>query len=178
MKKLYVVLLLLLPIATINAQSTEKVWRINFLNPGVVLESPITSSTTLSVNVGVGYSGSYPKLTETDLQSGLMYAIVPFVDVAYRLFYNLDERANENRAFKNNSGNFVALRFKVRGPSITDNFIRKTSYDFAIGPTWGIQRSYGSFNLLIDAGPQLYFDVDGNIGFWPLMLQISVGYNL
>lgn len=178
MKKILLALLFLLPVLQVNGQSTEKVWRVNFLNPGIVYELPVSFSSIIAINAGIGYSGSYPKLTKTKFQTGILYAIVPFLDVQYRFFYNLKERAREGKLTAHNSGNFISLRFKVRGPSIDDNFIRKTSYDFAIGPTWGIQRSYGNFNLLISVGPQLYFDMEGNVGFWPVMPHIALGFNL
>lgn len=178
MKKLFFTLLFLTLSLQLFAQETETVWRVNFLNPGIVYEVPVSSSSIISMNAGIGYSGAYPKLTRSDLQSGFLYAITPFVNIQYRFFYNLNERAREGKLTDNNSGNFISLRFKVRGPSIDDNFIRKTSYDFAISPTWGIQRSYGNFNLLFSVGPQLYFDTEGNVGFWPVMPHIALGFNL
>lgn len=42
--------------------STEKVWRINFINPGAELELPIGEQTTFSTNIGVGFNGAYPEL--------------------------------------------------------------------------------------------------------------------
>jgi len=107
-----------------------------------------------------------------------LYAIAPFADLQWKQFYNLQKRANQNKVTDDNSGNFISIRFRTRGKSIDDNFIRKANYDFAIGPTWGIQRSFGNFHLLVDIGPQFYFDSDGNSGFWPLMPQINFGFNL
>ena len=164
--------------STAFAQETEKVFRINFINPGLEYELPVSSSSTFSVNIGVGYSGSYPNLTTTTFGTGGIYVLAPFADVQFKRFYNLDKRADNARTTDNNSGNFISLRFRTRGQSIDDNVSRKAGYDFAIGPTWGIQRSYGQFHLLFDLGPQFYFDSEGNSGFWPLMPQLNVGIDL
>lgn len=161
----------------IYAQQTDEVWRLNIINPGIEYEQPVSSKSTISLNVGVGYSGAYPKLTSTSGTGGL-YAFAPFADLQFKRFYNLKKRVSGNKATDHNSGNFISLRFRTRGKSIQDNFHRYADYDFAIGPTWGIQRNYGNFHLLLDLGPQFYFDSEGNSGFWPLMPQLNFGVNL
>ena len=160
------------------AQQTDQVWRVNLINPGIELELPIHTKSTFSINLGVGYSGSYPNLSETSLNTGGIYAIAPFADLQLRRFYNLQKRAENDKVTHNNSGNFISIRFRSRGESVDDNFKRKADYDFAVGPTWGIQRNYGNFHLLFDVGPQFYFDSQGNTGFWPLMPQLNIGFDL
>jgi len=177
MKKSLLFLLVLLFSYTIQAQTTEQTWRINAVNPGVEYEQPVSSKSTVSLNVGVGYNGSYPKLSNT-IGTGVLYAFAPFADLQFKRFYNLDKRASRDKTTAHNSGNFISLRFRTRGKSIKDNFYRYADYDFAIGPTWGIQRRYGRFHLLLDIGPQFYFDSKGNSGFWPLMPQINMGIDL
>lgn len=157
---------------------TGKVWRINFLNPGVELEIPTGQYSTFSTGLGIGYGGGYPDLTYT-VGSGYIYIISPFLDVQEKWFYNLNKRASKNRTTENNSGNFISLRLITRGNSIAENVHRTSDFDFAIGPTWGIQRKYGkNFHLLFDFGPQYYFDTIGNGNIWPLMLQLNLGFDL
>lgn len=177
MKKTVSLSLFVLLSATIHAQQTMQVWRLNVINPGIEYEHPVSSQSTVSLNAGVGYSGSYPELSSTSGTGGL-YAIAPFADIQFKRFYNLKKRSSQNKPTENNSGNFISLRFRTRGKSIDDNFYRYANYDFAIGPTWGIQRKYGNIHLLIDLGPQFYFDSEGNSGFWPLMPQINLGIDL
>lgn len=93
-------------------------------------------------------------------------------------FYNFKTRDEKGKNISGNSGNFISARITSRGPSISDNVFRKSDVDFAVGPTWGIQRKYGNINFLFDLGPQFYFDIDGNAGFWPLMAQLNIGFNL
>ncbi len=60
----------------------------------------------------------------------------------------------------------------------SENIIRKDDIDFAFGPTWGIQRAYGNLHLLFDVGPVYYFDTKGNSGFFPIALQLNIGFDL
>ena len=84
-----------------------------------------------------------------------------------------------NKTLSNNSGNFISLRAITRGWSIAENVTRSDDFDFAVGPTWGFQRTWtNNIRLLMDIGPQYYFDSKGNSGFFPFMIQINIGYNL
>ena len=156
---------------------TEKVWRINFINPGVELEVPTGNYSTFSAGLGVGYGGSYPELTYGG--SGLVYIIAPFLDLQQKWFYNVKRRTRKNRSVEKNSGNFISARTIVRGHSIADNVYRTSDFDLAFGPTWGIQRSYGeTLHLLFDIGPQYYMDTEGNWNIFPIMLQLNIGIDL
>src|SRR5699024_17977 len=167
MKKLIFLFLLTTSLSTIiHAQTTKQVWRINAINPGIEYEQPVSSKSTVSFNIGVGYNGSYPELSNT-FGTRILYAFAPFADLQFKRFYNLEKRASHNKTTAHNSGNFISFRFRTHGKSIKDNFYRYADYDFAVGPTWGIQRKYGKFHLLFDLGPQFYFDSEGNSGFWP-----------
>lgn len=160
-----------------NEIATEKILRVNFLNPGAEMELPTGTYSTFSVGLGVGYGGGYPDLTFGG--NGFIYIISPFLDVQEKWFYNFNKRNTKNRVIENNSGNFVSLRFITRGNSIAENVNRTSDFDFAIGPTWGIQRKYGkNFHLLFDIGPQYYFDTEGNGSVWPIMLQLNLGFDL
>lgn len=156
--------------------ATEKIWRVNFLNPGVELELPTGNYSTFSAGIGIGYNGGYPDLTTGG--SGFIYIISPFLDIQEKWFYNLNKRNKKNRTIANNSGNFISLRFVTRGNSIAENVNRTSDFDFAFGPTWGIQRKYGKrFHLLFDVGPQYYFDTEGNGNIWPIMFQLNLGFD-
>ncbi len=182
MRKLSIVALLALFTITTYAQeertyNTEKVWRINFLNPGAELELPTGNYSTFSTGLGIGYDGGYPDLTYKD--NGIIYIIAPFLDLQQKWFYNFNKRIKKNKTVKNNSGNFISARFKTKGPSIAENVTRTSDFDFAFGPTWGIQRSYGeNFHLLFDIGPQYYFDTEGNGNIFPIIFQINLGFDL
>ena len=178
-RTLIFVIVVLLAIST-NAQKKEntktvKVWRINFLNPAIELELPTGDYSTFSSALGVGYGGGYPDLTYGG--SGFIYIIAPFIDIQQKWFYNFKKRNKKDKTIENNSGNFISARLITRGKSIADNVGRTSDFDFAFGPTWGIQRKYGNFHLLFDVGPQYYFDTEGNGNLWPLMIQLNLGFD-
>lgn len=182
MKKLSILAVLILFSFSTYAQeqetySTEKVWRINFLNPGLELELPTGDYSTFSTGLGVGYGGSYPDLTWGG--SGFVYIIAPFLDLQQKWFYNINKRIRKDRTVANNSGNFISARLITRGNSIAENINRTSDFDFAFGPTWGIQRKYGEkFHLLFDIGPQYYMDTEGNGNIFPIMFQLNLGFDL
>jgi hypothetical protein len=177
MRKFILLISILFLSFNIQAQNTEKVWRINVLNPGVELEMPTGKFSTIAANIGVGYDGGYPDLTYGG--SGFTYIIAPFLDLQQKWFYNLKKRTSEDKTTEHNSGNFLSFRFKAKGNSIAENVERTSDFDFAFGPTLGIQRKYGkSFHLLVDIGPQYYFDTEGNGNIYPIMLQLNLGFDL
>lgn len=121
--------------------------------------------------------GSYREL-EISSSDGFNFIISPFLDLQYKFLYNRDKRKVKNKNLNYNSGNFFSLRGIIRGSSISENVVRTDNVDFAIGPTWGFQRSFKKIHFLLDFGPQYYFDSVGNDGFFPLMIQLNLGLNL
>ncbi|WP_281979656.1 hypothetical protein [Tenacibaculum mesophilum] len=167
-------------VATVFSQEqlTQRVWRVNFLNPGIEYEMPIGNNSTLSIGAGIGYSVSYPH-TDNTVGSGFITSFNPFLDVQNKWFYNFDKRKTKGLNITNNSGNFISARVLTRGESLFGNSNGTDGLDFAVGPTWGIQRKYGkNFHLLFDMGPIYYFDVNGNGYYFPLMLQLNLGFDL
>jgi len=184
MLRFFICSLMVLVCYNVNAQNstgtfTEKVWRANILNPAIELEVPVGTSTTFSSAVGIGYGGGYPDLIATTGGGGGIYIIAPFLDAQYKLYYNLKKRQSKQKNIDNNSGNFVSARLLARGPSLAENVFRSTDFDFAVGPTWGIQRKYGkNFHLLFDIGPIYYFDTEGRGNIFPIMVQLNLGFDL
>lgn len=182
MKNTLVLIVLLILSINLNGQENNdinvvKVWRVNFLNPAIELEIPTGERSTFSSSLGIGYGGGYPDLIEGG--NGFIYIISPFLDLQQKWFYNFDKRKIQSKTIDNNSGNFISFRVMTRGKSIAENVNRTSDFDFAFGPTWGIQRKYGkNFHLLFDIGPQYYMDTKGNGNFWPLMVQLNLGFDL
>ena len=151
--------------------------RLNFLNPGLDFEYKISELWTVSLNAGLSYGGSFKNLSYNN-DNGLQFMISPFADLQGKYFYNLEKRIQKGKNTAFNSANFLSLRFFYRGKSLSENFERTSNLDFSIGPTWGIQRSWGRVHYLFDVGPVYYFDTKGNSGIFPVMIQLNVGYNL
>ncbi|WGH75457.1 hypothetical protein P8625_15515 [Tenacibaculum tangerinum] len=179
MKKIAVLFLIFSTITLLSQEEqTESVWRLNFLNPGVEYEMPTGNTSTLSIGTGIGYSGSYPH-TSVGGSSGLITSFNPFLDIQHKWFYNFEKRKSKGLNITNNSGNFISARVLTRGESLFGNSNGTDGLDVAIGPTWGIQRKYGkNFHLLFDMGPIYYFDINERHGFFPLMLQLNLGFDL
>ncbi|MGO1752190.1 MAG: hypothetical protein ACTHYV_06835 [Psychroflexus sp.] len=157
---------------------TEEVFRVNLINPGVEYEFPTSDFSTLSTGLGVGYSGVIDELTVSK-KTGFKYIIAPFLEVQHKLFYNLNKRKRKDKSIVNNSGNFITAGLQAKGPSIADNVERTSDYDFSLGLAWGIQRSYKEkYHLLFHIGPKYFFDTKGNGGFFPILIQLNLGFDL
>lgn len=155
----------------------SNVIRINVLNPGVELEMPISMKSTVSINPGIGLHGSNKNLTNTT--TGVTYFISPFLDLAYKRIYNRNNRELKGKTPDYNSGNFWSLRLLTSFKEFeSKNIYRYDDISFEFGPTWGIQRAYNKMHLLFDVGPAYYFDTKGNSGFFPLMVQLNIGFNV
>ncbi len=157
-------------------KNTQKVVRINAINPGVEFEMPVFSKSTISANLGVGYGNMYENTTRNWATGELIYMIAPFIDVEYKYLYNINKRISKGKKVDFNSANFISLRCLGRGSDLKSNFTRYEDYDFAIGPNWGIQRSFSRVHLLLEVGAIYYTDGTRN-GFAP-SLQFNLGYNL
>ncbi|MDE0535699.1 hypothetical protein [Tenacibaculum sp. L6] len=179
MKKTFLLICSLFAVSLFSQEKqTQSVWRINFLNPGVEYETPTGNNSTLSIGAGIGYSVSYPH-TDHTAGSGFITSFNPFLDIQHKWFYNFDKRKTKGLNITNNSGNFISARVLTRGESLFGNSNGTDGLDFAVGPTWGIQRKYGkNFHFLFDMGPIYYFDVNGNGYYFPLMLQLNLGFDL
>ncbi|WP_347838923.1 hypothetical protein [uncultured Draconibacterium sp.] len=150
-------------------------FKLTIVNPGVEYEFKMSEKSTLALNLGIGYGGSYKDLKTSG--DGFMYLLSPFYDMQYRNYYNVTKRNSAGKNVKYNSSNYFGVRLLVRGPEIASSFSRTSELDYAFGPTWGIQRSFNQFNVLFDVGPYVYFDMKGEYGFLP-MFQLNIGYNL
>jgi hypothetical protein len=160
-----------------NTNELQNIIRVNAISPGIEVEIPFCNKSTLSVNTGIGVSGSYMNLSYVN--SGWTYFIAPFMDLSYKRFYNLNSRIAKGKSISGNSGNYWSIRLLTNFDEIKSyNVTRKDNIDFAVGPTWGIQRSKGNFHMLFDIGPVYYFDTIGNHGFFPIAIQLNIGYNL
>ncbi len=159
-------------------KQVKEIFRINVINPGIEYEIPAGRSSTISFGTGIGYSVAYPH-SSFGGRPGIISSFNPFLDIQYKWFYNFDKRKDKGLKIDNNSGNFISGRVLTRAESLFGNSSGTENLDFAVGPTWGIQRNYGKrLNFLFDLGPIYYFDINGRSGFFPLMVQVNLGFNL
>lgn len=174
---LFVIFISLIAKGQETSNELTSVFRINALNPGLELETPISMKSTLSINSGIGIHGSNKNLNITT--TGVTYFISPFVDLAYKKIYNRKNRDLKGKTLDYNSGNFWSIRLLTSFKEFkSKNIYRYDDISFEFGPTWGIQRAYNKMHLLFDVGPAYYFDTKGNNGFFPFMIQLNIGFNV
>ncbi|MEO1053273.1 MAG: hypothetical protein AAFX87_21755 [Bacteroidota bacterium] len=120
---------------------------INFLAPGFKYERGLGATSTININPGLGFSFLFSS------NSGSDFAVQPYVDVQLRKYYNLAARSALGKNAANNSGNFFALDIVGVFPAIAESDNIDTGSGYAIGPVWGMQRTYASgFNLSLHVG--------------------------
>ena len=160
-------------IGNLSAQG-EKETRINFLNPGLALEYPIGFKSTIEFNAGIGYNFSYPQLNTMYGENGWQWQLAPFLDVQARNYYNLSKSKEKSRK----GANFIAFRYLAYGGRIAGNVRANENHSMAVGPTWGIKRTYGNLTFLTSVGPVYYFDLAGSSDILPFTFEVNLGYKL
>lgn len=180
MRKAFLILLGLIITNQSFGQESEykkqNILRINFINPGIEYEHSISEKSKLSANAGFGVSMSYPDLTT--VQPSHAFFMSTFFDLHYKNIYNFNKRKSNNKNVEFNVGDFIGLKLNGRGKNVNSKISRTGNVDFSLGPTWGIQRNFERVNLLFNLGPLYYFDMKGNGGFYPIMFEINIGYNI
>jgi|SRR5690554_13152 len=180
MKTLLVLTFLLSTLAFSQTEidTKQNVFRLNVINPGVEYEHSFSKLSKLTANIGFGVAMSYPN--NTSFQSSHAFFMASFLDVHYKFMYNFNRRITKHKNVDYNSGDFVGLKVIGRGVEVgQSNTLKRTdNVDFSVGPTWGVQRSFRRIHLLFNAGPVYYFDARGNSGFYPIMLELNIGYNV
>lgn len=179
-KKIFTTFLIFFVHFTLSAQedntSLSSVVRVNIFNPSLEYEHHLLSKVVVSSSIGYGYGVSYPRLTSA-FSNGFSQMYAPFIDVQLKNIYNREKRQNKGKNLNYNSGNYWGIRTLVRGKEGFSTFTRTDDFDVAIGPYWGIQRSYGNIFFQFNLGMAYYFDSFNN-GFNPIITQLKIGYNL
>lgn len=157
-KNYFVLFLSVLFITAANAQDDAPVsvvkhqFKINaLLLPGFVYEHGFSTKNTLyseaSIVLGYRHNSWYDEST---------WYFTPRITEQFRHYYNLEKRAVKGKRTEFNSGNFIALHANYDFQSISANkWFNEEVPSFAIGPVWGIQRTYKrklNIDLYVGAG--------------------------
>lgn len=176
--KTFLVSIILLLMQCSFAQDTtygkQNVLRLNFINPGIEYEHSISKVLKLNSNVGFGVSAIFPNTAVMVYDKGFFFSA--FLDIQFRAYYDTEDRIKRGRNVEYNAGDFFGFKFNGRGPDIKSDLVRSSSFDFYIGPIWGLKRNYDKLNILFDFGPVYYFDNKYN-GYYA-MLELCLGYNI
>lgn len=160
-------------IDSVQLTSTKK---ITLINPGFEIEFPTGKRTSFAAQAGIGYGGSYPELTYS--ASGALVLIAPYLDLHSRYYTNRYKLERRGKNINNNSGSFLMIRGLARGKEIRSTFYRTSNVDFAIGAGYGFQKYKNHFGWSFTIAPYVYFDDKGNVGFFPFIPEINIGYVL
>ena len=170
----YVSIFIELTLSTVT--HNKHILRLIFINPGIEYEFSISEKSKISANIGYGILPAYPNTTAEQPKNTPLFA--PFLDLHYTTIYNQNKRKQKNKSIEYNTGDFLGIKFIARGKNYDNGIVRTGNIDFAIGPTWGMQRVFKKISFLFDIGPQYYFDTKGNSGFYPIMFELNIGYVL
>jgi len=129
----------------------ESVFRLNLINPGVEYEHAISAQQKLIVNAGYGWVTTTPNTAY--IPTGTSRFFLPFLDIHYRKL-----KGEESKLLKGFEP-YWGIKLLVSGKHQQDG-VSISSPNYAIGPTYGIQKRFNPFYLTINAGPNYYFSSD------------------
>lgn len=150
--------------------NTKNMFTINVIMPGVQYEMAVTSKTSLSIGLSTGLAWVYSDI------GGSEYGIFPSFQGAYRYYYNFEKRKQKGKRTDNNSGNYLALSsYLTSGDPLIGDIETSVDYNGAVGPVWGIQRTYKSkLNWNLELGVGYGFN-DTNTYVAPI-INFSIGW--
>lgn len=162
MKKTLVIICMtfsMLGIAQNDATSVKgQMFKAKLFMPGIEYEIGLTQKTSLNLAIGTGLSVIGGSNRDTE------FGVFPVFGGSYRYYYNFEKRASKNKKTSFNSGNYLALvsSFTSTEPIIGD-IEANIDYSLAVGPVWGLQRTYNSkLNIDLQLGLGYAFDDQNN----------------
>lgn len=161
MKKTFLLLAIVLCSFTFANAQTKTVTNhsigINILGLGYTYEQALGGKFTLNSSIELQnlltWSDNSFTLNgyETVKSNDFDYAMLPYISVSPRYYYNLDKRERMGKNINRNSANYLALSLGYAFKPIVQNNEGTTIYnDFILlSPHWGMQRVYNN-KWLID----------------------------
>ncbi|TVZ25732.1 hypothetical protein JM83_0661 [Gillisia sp. Hel_I_86] len=156
-----------------SPEVSNKVFSVNFLTPGLELESKLSEKTTIDLNLTTGFALTGGSNRDTE------FGIFPTFESQYRFYYNLEKRMKKGKNIENNSGNYVGAMASIRsGKPIIGDIEFEDDFAVFLGPVWGLQRYYGSgFKLNLNLGAGYVFDNADN-SYVSLLVGLRLGWKL
>ncbi len=137
-------------------KTSNKLFRLNILNPGITLEKAISARNTVCTDINFS-------LTGTRTNNGLNILATPFIRSQIRHYYNLAKRDSKNKNTLRNSGNYFALNSSYYLETINNKFSANTNDGLSLGFIWGFQRTYKN-NLNINFNSGLNYNFSQRVG--------------
>lgn len=154
-KKIFLVFLLTLSsFVSFSQSSSDKDVQVNIndnrllyldiVMPGISYETRIQKFSTLR------FSTNFTPSLSTSKDEYNISAMQQF-SVQYRYYYNLQNRISLGRNVSKFSLNYLAIK-----PVFWMNYTDSKYNNFAITPTWGLQRSYGNWYFNLELGANFF----------------------
>lgn len=167
-------LLFICSILSLNAQTDKNVeasqLQLSLPLPSILYELGIGKNTTTSIEAITGFALRGCTGCETN------FGLYPILRGQLRYYYNMERRVRKKRNIQGNSGNYVAalVAFQNGSPLIGN---LNTTTTLAVGPVYGIQRTYkrGFFYRLEGGVAFVQDDFEQGIG---LVLAARIGWVL
>lgn len=150
----------------------KKMWKINFLVPGISYEYGLGDRTTLysSLNIMPAYE---------DFKQLKTWTVAPNIQEELRCYYNLQKQPQKNKnAGKNTGGYFSLLAIYGLQP-----FGKSDSYTkidgLTLAPTWGVQYTHKSgFNMGVNIGYGYNFSAHQSVNGGKFVNNLTIGWVL
>lgn len=177
MKKASTIVVLFLSVIVLKAQSDNNVenhqLQLGLPMPGLLYEKGVAKNSTLSIEAISGFNLRGCTGCETE------FGVYPIFRGQYRYYYNMERRLDKDKNISGNSGNYIGgLLLYQDGNPILGNL--ETNSVLAVGPVYGIQRTYRrGFFYRLETGVA-YFEDDSffdNTGI-TLILAARIGWVL
>ncbi|TAJ09698.1 hypothetical protein DMA11_19850 [Marinilabiliaceae bacterium JC017] len=169
MKK--IILLAFCVFIIVNASAQKKQYiHLKLIQPGVEYQFAIKSSLFASIDLGFGLIN----LSYNSADNFEAY-ISTFSNVTLKNVYNSLKVLNRNGNLLSHSGNYYGFRCLGYNKNVS-NGSKVESFNYAIGPVWGVQRYYKSFYYQLELG--LGYHSGSEINDIAPLARFCVGFNL
>jgi len=158
----------------VNAQQDSNVERsqlqLSLPLPSILYELGVGKNTTTSLEAVTGFALNGCSDCKTN------FGVYPIIRGQIRYYYNMKRRLEKGKNISGNSGNYVAALMAYQGGSpLLGNL--NTTNTIAVGPVYGIQRTYKrGFFYRLEGGPAFIQD-DADQGFG-IVLAARIGWVL
>lgn len=153
----------------LNAQTKHFV-NLRLVQPGIEYQFGIKNDLLATIDFGFGVTNlSY------NSEDGMELYLSTLSNLSIKKVYNNNKVINRNNSLLSYSGNYYGIRSFMYNRNVSDPSDSE-SFNFAVGPVWGVQRYYKLFYYQFEVGVG-YYNVKGENDLAPLV-RVCAGINL
>ncbi len=157
-----------------NGKVEKSQLKLNFLVPSIGYEAGLTDKTSITFEVGTGFSFVAGSNRDTEI------SFFPYFESQYKYYYNFEKRAKKGKRIANNSANYISFIAVIQSQKpLFKNSRYNDQAVFIAGPTWGFQRTYKKgFRLSLDLGVGYAYETLSNNSSVSPLIDIELGWVL